>query len=405
MRILMLAHRLPYPPHTGDKVRAYHVARHLSREHRLTLACLADQPDAATAVTRLREEIPDLEVVRVAAARQRLRALVGLAAGRSATMAYFDSAELANRVARRSERDGFDLIYVSSSSMFQYVRATDRTPVVMDFVDVDSEKWLEYGARLRPPARWIYALEGQRLRRLEGIAARRANRCLVVSREEVKVLESFAPWARTTAIPNGVDLEYFVPPRIPAAGSTIVFTGAMDYFPNVDAAKYFVDAVFPRVRDRAPDAQFRIVGKNPTPAVRSLASRPGVTVTGGVPDVRPYLRDAALAVAPLRVARGIQNKVLEGMAMGLPVVATRPAHEGLEARAGRHLFVEDDPAAFADLVVRLLRDAALRAVTGREARAFVEARHSWKALMTRVDRTLSEITVPSRPTPLTAVRP
>lgn len=393
----MLAHRLPYPPRTGDKVRAYHLARFLAREHELTLACLVDEPEAAPALAALRREIADLESASIARGPKRLRALLHLAYGGSATMAYFDSPRLRSRVAARLREDRYDLIYVSSSSMAQYVNGVGRTPVLMDFVDVDSDKWFQYSARLPFHTAWVYRLEGMRLRQQEVMAARRADRCLVATRQEEALLHSFAPWAPTTVIPNGVDLDYFVPSEVPAPDSTLLFTGAMDYFPNADAALHFCHEIFPAIRERAPGARFLIVGKNPVLAVRRLADIPGVHVTGTVPDVRPYMRDAAVAVAPLRVARGIQNKILEAMAMGLPVVATSKAHEGLEGRPGRDLLLEDDPAAFANAVVGLLRAPEHRAEMGRSARRFVETHHSWTDSAAKLGQVLAEV-LPTRAT-------
>ncbi len=386
----MLAHRMPYPPRTGDKVRAYHIARHLSRCHDLTLAFLVDEPEAARGVAGLQRDIGDLVYAIIPKIRRRLWALLRLAAGGSATLAYFDSPDLRAQVAARLSAEHFDLIYASSSSMAQYVTEPRRVPVVMDFVDVDSDKWLQYGARLPLHARWVYRLEGIRLRHEELAAARRARRCVVATRQEEALLRSFAPWAPTTVIPNGVDLDYFSPPPIPSADPTIIFTGAMDYFPNIDAIAYFSQEIFPRICQKVPGARLFIVGKNPSARVRRLTTMPGVRVTGTVQDVRPFLRQASLAVAPLRVARGIQNKILEAMAMGLPVVATSKAHEGLEARPGEHLLVEDDPVRFADAVVHLLSAPLVRATIGRAARKFVEDHHSWALSLAKLDRVLNE---------------
>lgn len=388
----MLAHRIPYPPYTGDKVRAYHIARHLSRNHELALAFLVDEPEAERAISALREEIPDLIYTITSRHRKRLLALLRLARGGSATMAYFDSPDLATQVDERLGRESFDLIYVSSSSMVQYVPGTWRNPVVMDFVDVDSDKWRQYGDWLPILKGWLYRLEGRRLQRHELSAARLATRCIVATPPEEALLRSFAPWALTTVIENGVDLDYFTPAQTPLANSTIIFTGAMDYFPNIDAVTHFCHRIFPRIREQVRDVRFLIVGKNPAPSVRCLAAVPGVHVTGTVPDVRPFLRQATVVVAPLRVARGIQNKVLEAMAMGLPVVTTSKAHEGLEARPGQDLFVEDDPFNFADVVVGLLSASGLRDRVGRAARKFVETHHSWTASMGKLDRVVAEIT-------------
>jgi sugar transferase (PEP-CTERM/EpsH1 system associated) len=393
MKILMLAHRLPYPPQTGDKVRAYHIARHLAQKHELTLAFLVDEPRPEQALSALQKEIPDLAYSRIARTRKRLFALFSLACGGSATLAYFHSPDFGAQIDDRLSMDRFDLIYVSSSSMAQYVRNPHRLPIIMDFVDVDSDKWLQYSTRLARPKAWVYRLEGMRLQQHELAAARQANRCIVATRQEEALLHSFAPWAPTTVIENGVDLDYFTPSSEPAQDSTIVFTGAMDYFPNIDAVLYFSEAIFPKIRARLPGARFLIVGKNPAPVVRRLASRrDGVEVTGQVPDVRPFFQGSSVGVAPLRVARGIQNKVLEAMAMGLPVVATSKAHEGLDARPGRHLFIEDDPGRFADLVVKLLDSPQLRAAVGGAARSFVEDHHSWTGSMAKLDRVLAEVT-------------
>ena len=392
MKILMLAHRIPYPPRTGDKVRAYHIARHLSREHEVTLGFLMDEPEAPRALAALRQEIPSLVYATIPRTRKRLQALLTLACGGSATIKYFDSPELGAEIASMLRACRFDLVYVSSSSMAQYVPPEDSTPILMDFVDVDSDKWLQYGARLPLHKRWVYRLEGTRLRQHELSAARRANRSVVATQEEAALLHSFAPWAPITVIPNGVDLDYFNPARVPATNPTIAFTGAMDYFPNIDAVTHFCAEVFPSVRQKVPGARFLIVGKSPVPAVRRLAQAPGVTVTGTVPDVRPFMSQATVCVAPLRVARGVQNKVLEAMAMGLPVVATTKAHEGLEAKPGEHLFVEDAPHTFADTVSNLLVNPERRASVGRAARSFVETHHSWAGSMARLDQLLGEIT-------------
>jgi sugar transferase (PEP-CTERM/EpsH1 system associated) len=341
-----------------------------------------------------------VEAVAIPRGRQRCRALLRLAAGGSATVAYFQSPELQARVAAVLTQP-VDLIIVSSSSMAPYVPRHVSAPVIVDFVDVDSDKWLQYGRRLPFYKAWLFRVEGTRLRRCELAAAQRASASLVATRPEEALLGSFAPWAPATVIPNGVDLEYFAPPARPADGMTIVFTGAMQYVPNVDAVRYFCDAILPRVRARCPDSRFVIVGKDPAPAVQRLGSRPGVLVTGAVPDVRPFLRSATVAVAPLRIARGVQNKVLEAMAMGVPVVATGKAHEGLDARPGEHLLVEDDPALFADAVVRLLGSRGLRDQLSRAGRQFVEARHSWAASMAELDEVIARVT--RRRAPLTSM--
>ena len=386
MRILMLAHRIPYPPHTGDKIRAYQVARHLARGHELTLGFVIDDASDRAGLEALRRDIPDLEWGGLWKPAALTRGLAGLAMGGSLSIAYFRSGRLARRVSRRLRDRAYDAVYISSSPMVEYVRGTT-LPVVMDFVDVDSDKWAQYASKQRPPRSWAYRLEGRRLRRFEAEAVRWGHRCILATAAEEKLLKSFAPWARTAVIPNGVDLAGYGPP---ADGPTIIFTGAMDYFPNVDAVQHFCADVFPAVARAVPSARFLIVGLNPSPAVRKLGETPGVTVTGAVRDVQPYYRQSSVCVAPLRIARGIQNKILQSMALGVPVVATSAAARGLECRPGEHFLVEDDPARLAEAVVGLLRDGAARTALATRARAFVEGHHSWAAVLERVEAIVME---------------
>ena len=381
MRLLMLAHRIPYPPHTGDKVRAYRIARHLAERHDLTLGFVIDDAADHEGLDALRESVSDLEWGGLWKPAALARGAAALAAGRSLSIAYFRSRRLARRVRHRLGGGAYDAIYVSSSPMADYVRGAG-LPVVMDFVDVDSDKWTQYAGAQRAPRSWAYRLEGRRLRAFEAEAVRWGHRCILATAAEEALLRSFAPWARTAVIPNGVDLDDY---GAPADARTVIFTGAMDYLPNVDAVQHFCVDIFPAVRRAVPDARFLIVGLNPAPAVRRLAELPGVTVTGAVPDVRPYYRQSAVCVAPLRIARGIQNKVLQSMALGVPVVATNAAARGLEARPREHLIVEDDPSRFAAAVVGLLSDGDARRLLAGRARTFVESRHAWPALLERVE--------------------
>lgn len=383
----MLAHRIPYPPHTGDKIRAYHIARHLGRRHRLTLAFLVDNPGDLAGVQPLRQMVGQVEFARLWKPWSLLKGLTGLAAGASLSLPYFSSRRLRGRLARRLDHEGFDLVYASSTPMAQYARALG-LPVIMDFVDVDSDKWTQYARFSRPPLSWLYQTEGRRLRICEADIARWASLCLLATPAEEALLKSFAPWARTAVVPNGIDLDYFrpiEPERHPAA---LIFTGAMDYLPNIDAVRHFCADILPLVRREVSDACFYIVGLNPPPEVRSLAGTPGVVVTGAVPDVRPYYARAAVCVAPLRMGRGVQNKVLQAMAMGLPVVTSSVGRRGLEAEPGEHLYVADEPAAFAAGVVHLLTTPAAQQAMGRRGRAFVEAHHAWGASGARLDALL-----------------
>jgi sugar transferase (PEP-CTERM/EpsH1 system associated) len=391
VRILVLAHRIPYPPHTGDKLRAYHIARYLSGRHEVTLGFVIDDPRDAAEVDALRAEISDLEFAQLSQPWTLARYAGALASGTALSLAHFGSSALQRRITTRLRGSRYDLVYLSSSPMAQYVSGGHSVPVVMDFVDVDSDKWTQYAERVPGPLGWIYRSEGRRLRRYEAEVARWARMCIVATAAEETLLRSFAPWARTAVIPNGIDLAHFAPSTSEPTSPTLLFTGAMDYLPNVDAMVHFCHDILPLVRRESPGTRLLIVGLNPASRVARLARIPGVVVTGTVADVRGYYAQAQVCVAPLRLGRGVQNKVIQGMAMGLPVVATSAAARGLEARAGHHLHVADDPVEFARCVVRLLRDPGERRRVGGAARAFVEEHHAWEASLTRLERLLGDV--------------
>jgi sugar transferase (PEP-CTERM/EpsH1 system associated) len=393
MRILMLAHRIPYPPHTGDKTRAFHIARYLARRHDLTLAFLIDERADLSGLAPLREVVPAVEWGLLWRPWSLVKGLTGLAVGGPLTLPYFRSRTLRRRLAGRVAEAPYDLVYASSTPTAQYARELG-LPTVMDFVDVDSDKWRQYAERAAPPLSWLYRTEGRRLQAAEGDIARWARLCVLATASEESLLRSFAPWARTAVVPNGIDLDYYRPIERSGSPAAVIFTGAMDYRPNIDAVRHFCDEILPRVRGAVPDTRFYIVGLNPPSEVQRLASIPGVTVTGTVPDVRPFYARASVCVAPLRMGRGVQNKVLQAMAMGLPVVATSVAQRGLDAKPGTHLHVEDDPVAFAARVTALLTQPAARATMGRQGRAFVEAHHAWDASCARLEGMLCEVARP-----------
>ena len=269
--------------------------------------------------------------------------------------------------------------------MAQFVPTYARPRFIMDFVDVDSEKFSAYAAGAPIPLRWLYAREARLLGDFEQRVARRAAASLFVSEPEAALFRSLGgPVDTVMAIGNGIDLDYFQPQSCPHDG-LIVFTGQMDYLPNIDAVTSFVRDVLPGIRERRPDVRFAIVGRNPAPAIKRLAGLPGVTITGEVPDVRPWLAAADVVVAPLAIARGVQNKVLEAMAMGRPVVATSAAAEGLEAKGA---LVIAEIGAMADAVLSLLADPLRADALGEAARVRVEARYRWDEQLAPLARML-----------------
>jgi sugar transferase (PEP-CTERM/EpsH1 system associated) len=323
------------------------------------------------------------------------------------SVASFRSQMLQERVRQILDNEKIDLIWVSSAPMAQYVWRVHEIPKIIDFVDVDSEKWRIYAERHAPPLSWVYRLEARRLGRYEEAAARLFDRSLFISLEETVLFRQRICDRPITVLPNGVDTDYFSPMQRNVAFDgqpVIVFTGVMDYFPNVDAVTYFSQEVFPPVRKVIPQAQFYIVGRNPVRRVRELAYPPSITVTGAVPDVRPYLARAAVAVAPFRVARGVQNKVLEAMAMQLPVVGTSVAFEGIPATRNDGVRTANDPETFAREVVELLQgDKELRRQCGRQARRYVEQQHQWDSVGLQIERLVQQTVSTTQPAYKTAL--
>jgi sugar transferase (PEP-CTERM/EpsH1 system associated) len=308
------------------------------------------------------------------------------------TVGYFNERGLHRKVAARVQREHFDAILVYSSGMAQFVEPYSDVPRIMQFADLDSLKWREYAANSRPLRSWIFRRESHRLLEYERNLARKFTHSLVCTPRELEDLKRLIPGAAASCVSNGVDLDQFCPQAVEKIPGELVFTGVMDYRPNVEGAVWFCREVLPLIHRERPGTTLTICGSRPDARVRALAGIPGVTVTGRVPDVRPYLARASVAVVPLRIARGIQNKLLEAMAAGLPAVACSAAAGGIEATPGRDLFVADDPGDFAAATVCLLSDGNLRMRMGEAARACMEANYRWEHQLQRLDRVLEQVT-------------
>lgn len=396
-RLLYLVHRIPFPPDKGDKVRSYHVLRHLLAQHQVHLGTFIDDPADEAHVPALRAMCADLHVARLQPRRARLASLAGLATGEALTLQYYRSAGLARWVRQTLAAQRIDAAIVFSSSMAQYAVGHPGLPSLVDFVDVDSAKWTEYADRHPWPLSWLYRREGRLLLDYERKVAAASARSFFVTAKETELFRRLAPECGPLLEPmcNGVDAGFFAPDAqrptpFEADELPLVFTGAMDYWPNVDAVCWFVAEMLPELRRRHPRVRFHIVGRNPTPAVRALAGE-GVHVTGTVPDVRPYLQHAALVVAPLRLARGIQNKVLEAMAMSRAVITTPSCAEAIAARDGVELVCADAAAQWVAEADRCLRDPPACGAIGRAAREQVLRAYSWQAHLSAFDRHLAAL--------------
>jgi sugar transferase (PEP-CTERM/EpsH1 system associated) len=391
MKVLFLAHRIPYPPDKGDKIRAFHFLEHLAASHQVWLGAAADDPADMRYVPVLKERCADVCVAPLGPLARTLNMLSGFHLGLPLSIARFRHRRLEAWIAHVLEEVRPDIVFVYSSALAQYLigRVEPGVRVVVDFVDADAEKWRAYAAKAKPPMRWIYAREFASLVKFERRALDMARSGILISETERSLLGDFIPQGKSklAVIPNGVDTEYFRQEDASPQSQDIVLCGRMDYLPNIDAAQWFVDSILPQVRRDCPQAVFRIVGAAPTPEVLALAKTDGVEVTGSVPDVRPYLGRAAVVVAPLRIARGIQNKVLEGLAAGRPVVATPNALDGISAQVGRDILVAAEADDFARAVIEVLKGAAPRDLAANGQR-FVVEHYQWSAQMTKLDALL-----------------
>ncbi len=385
--ILFLVHRAPWPPDRGDRIRSWHMFEALAKLAPVHVAALADNDaDAALARDKMAPLCKSL-AIEVRKASRPLALAQAVLNREPVSNRLFRNAALARHVDALIGQGSVTHIVAFSGQMAQYLPARFDGPVLMDFVDVDSAKFATYAEQDgRQPLHWVHAREARLLGVWEAEVARRADASLFVSEAEAALFRSRSgPGSgKICAVENGIDTDRFDPalafdPVRAGEGPLAVFTGQMDYRPNIDAVRWFAADILPLIRQRHPQARFAIVGRAPTDEVRALESLPGVTVTGEVPDVRPWLAAADAVVAPLLLARGIQNKLLEAMAMARPVVASAAAATGIDAVPGEHLRVADDADAMADAVCSLFDDPAGAAAMGQAGRARMIARYGWDA--------------------------
>ncbi len=355
MRVLFLTHRLPYAPNRGDRARAFHIIRLLAPRVELEVVSLAHDAEEAAQIDLVTQLGARVSVFRASPWMNRVKALPQLGGPRPLTHMLLDAPGLDNalRSVVADRRPDVVLAYCSGMARFALAAPLDGIPLVIDLVDVDSAKWSALAQRSRWPLSWIYARAA--CATFEQAAALRAQETVVVNEREAALLRAMAPTARVGIVPNGVDLINLRPPAPPTNAPTVVFCGVMDYAPNVEGVLWFARHIWPLIRKTRPDAQFSIVGSNPVDSVRQLhGSESGITVTGAVPDVRPYLWDGGVSIAPLKMARGIQNKVLEALAAGLPSVVTSQVLEGLPADVRPGCSVADTADDFSARTLELL---------------------------------------------------
>jgi sugar transferase (PEP-CTERM/EpsH1 system associated) len=389
MNILYLCHRFPYPPKRGGKIRPFNMIRHLQAVgHQVTVCSLARSPAEAMEGHGIKPHCAAYHMGHVSEPLQYARMVARLPLLTPSSMGYFYSAELAAKVNKLLQRQRFDLLFVHCSSVAQYVEHVRDIPKILDFGDMDSQKWLEY-ANYKPfPLSLGYTLEGHKMLWAEERLARNFDLCTATTRAEWETLEGYGTGASTDWFPNGVDADFFCPdPKTGGAydTDTISFIGRMDYYPNQECMQRFCKEVWPLLRRERGTMKLLIVGADPSPQIKALGSLPGVSVTGSVPDVRPYIRGSAVMVAPLAIARGTQNKILEAMAMGVPVVTSSAAAGGVDAEADKHFLVADTPQETAAAVLRVASDRQEHDRLAKAGRERMLSHHAWPRSMQRLD--------------------
>ncbi len=393
--LIFISHRIPWPLNKGEKIRGWNLIQHLLPDWRIHLGCVVDDPADMAHVAKMQSVCASVGAFPIDKSRQKLRALLHARPGRPLMPDFYFSPALQRWVDETMARVRMDVVYIYSVAMAPYAVGLDHPCKILDAQDIDSEKWAEYATKAHLPMRLVWAREARTLLAYERAAAAACKWTFFVSQPEADRFAELAPEvaSRVVAVECGVDLRRFSPDDVyddpfEDAAPRVVFTGNMDYWPNADAVIWFAQDVLPKLRARMPGLSFWVVGANPIEQVRALAATAGVHVTGRVEDVRPYVAHASVIVCPLRIARGIQNKVLEGMAMGRPVVASPAAFEGVRAQAGTELLVADGADAFVARVCEVLEGAHMG--LGVAARAAMERGYAWGAVLGRLGEYLEK---------------
>lgn len=387
MNILYLCHRFPFPPKRGGKIRPFNMIRHLSKiGHSVTVCSLARSYEEAQDGRGIAPYCDSHEMGHVKDWLQVIRMVARLPMRTPSSMGFFYSPDLARRVSSLLTSKTWDLIFVHCSSVAQYVEHVQDVPKILDFGDMDSQKWLEYAHHKPLPFSIGYQLEGRKMLAAEKRLALRFDLCTATTRAEWETLQGIESGADTDWFPNGVDADYFCPVDASYDANTISFIGRMDYYPNQECMVRFCEQVWPLLKSHRPTLKLLIVGADPSKAIRKLGDMDGVTVTGSVPDIRPFVRKSALMVAPLNIARGTQNKILEAMAMGVPVVTSSAAAGGVDAEAKLHFLVADTPDAYARAILGIVENPNERARLAESGRLRMLSHHAWPRSMVRMDR-------------------
>ena len=399
--ILYLCHRIPFPPNKGDKIRSFNILRHLSQKYTVSLGFLVDSEKDIQYVSSLKDFANIVICESICNKYRKLISLINaFVKSKPISIPFFYSTGMQDKLDKLIESDSIDIVICSSSPSAEYMfqskyfdNKLKRSKLVMDLIDMDSQKWKEYAKKQRFPFSYIYNRESNYLLEYEKLIEKQFDKLLVVSDAEKYLFNKYIPTKKMCSVSNGVDLEFFNPRHDSAVNlnhPALVFTGAMDYWPNIHGAMWFVQKVLPLIRTTIPEVNLYLVGSNPSRQLKQLEKQQGVTVTGFVDDVRDYIAGADICVIPLHIARGIQNKVLEAMAMGKAVVSTPEATEGLNIDYENDLCVRKDERSFARSVIALLQDKQTSSNLARNARSAMERNYSWEHNLSLLDELLAQ---------------
>jgi sugar transferase (PEP-CTERM/EpsH1 system associated) len=395
LKVLFVCHRFPFPADGGGKIRALKLIEHLRLKHQVHVFSMTRDSVEASGRQHLEASGLPCTAPEVSRLQTLFSLLIGWARGLSMSEAYFCSQVVRVAMKKLLERQTYDLVIVHSSSMGRLVLSV-KAPKIMDFCDMDSAKWASYAQQGRGPMRWVYRREARLIQFLERELAEATDVSCVATPVEMRLLLSIAPAvAKPAWFTNGVDTEFFRPVRSDYKALQLCFVGRMDYLPNVDCVEWFVHNCWRSLRERHPTACFMIIGAEPIDRVRSLATVDGVVVTGTVPDVRPYLAESVAMVAPLRIARGIQNKILEAMAMGVPVITSTLCHDSLPSGLAECVVRADDKDSVINACLHLIDNQKARrrrAVMGRRA---IRSEATWEASFRAFDSLIEKAMSPS----------
>ncbi len=391
--LLFLVHRIPYPPNKGDKIRSFHFLKAIAEHYRVIIGAFIDDPEDWKFERKLDDFCAERFCLPINPKVAKIKSLSGFLTGEALSLPYYRNKQMQQWVAETIKKHDIRKVMIYSSVMAQYVPEHKDIDMIVDFVDVDSDKWRQYAGKKKWPESWIYQREAKKLFEFEEAVIKRSKTSFFVSEKEAELFHQLSPLTKdkVTSVNNGVDIQFFQPDFNAANPykdneKVMVFTGAMDYWPNIDAVSWFAKKIFPQIFKQDSSARFYIVGSNPSKEVQALAQEGQIIVTGRVEEIRPYLTFAHFAVAPLQIARGIQNKVLEAMAMEKNILATSAAMEGIYNYDLKHVIMNDDQQQIVNEACRLLKLTDVKAPSNRE---FVEKNFSWRSNGERLLQLLS----------------